>query len=190
MTTSTTLRVVHNDHGPVHLVVAGPREGPCISQRIDAMSPKALLSRLPVDPYIAAIVGMVCLASGLPAYPAVGSHHRPIRHVCRHRPCCFSYMGRGSPTPGGFGHSASHWRLHAMLVGLASTFILFPALGLGAKSAVSVAADTAALDWRDPALRTAFDQSNRRSPLPRSLAAATSRPHFAPRPRPTFWAWD
>ena len=32
------------------------------------MSPKALLSRLPVDPYIAAIVGMVCLASLLPVH--------------------------------------------------------------------------------------------------------------------------
>ena len=32
------------------------------------MNPKALLSRLPVDPYIAAIVSMVCLASVLPAH--------------------------------------------------------------------------------------------------------------------------
>jgi sodium/bile acid cotransporter 7 len=37
-------------------------------QRIEAMSPKALLSRLQVDPYIAAIVGMVCLATALPAH--------------------------------------------------------------------------------------------------------------------------
>ncbi|MEA2733439.1 MAG: hypothetical protein QOF70_7914, partial [Acetobacteraceae bacterium] len=32
------------------------------------MSPRALLSRLPIDPYIAAIVGMVCLASVLPVH--------------------------------------------------------------------------------------------------------------------------
>ena len=32
------------------------------------MSPKVLLSRLRVDPYIVAIVGMVCLASLLPGY--------------------------------------------------------------------------------------------------------------------------
>jgi predicted Na+-dependent transporter len=57
---------------------------------------------------------------------------------------------------------ASHWRLH--IVVLASTFVLFPALGLGAKALF-------------PGLLT--------PPI-----AATSRPHFAPRPRPTFWAWD
>jgi solute carrier family 10 (sodium/bile acid cotransporter), member 7 len=32
------------------------------------MNPKSLLSRLPIDPYVAAIVGMVCLASLLPVH--------------------------------------------------------------------------------------------------------------------------
>jgi hypothetical protein len=58
------------------------------------MSPKALLSRLPVDPYIAAIVGMVCLASGLPAYGsgAIIARYATYAAIA----CCFSYMGRGS----------------------------------------------------------------------------------------------
>ena len=53
-----------------HLVVSGGGKAGAFrfSRRIAAMSPKALLSRLPVDPYIVAIVGTVCLASVLPAY--------------------------------------------------------------------------------------------------------------------------
>jgi SBF-like CPA transporter family (DUF4137) len=43
-------------------------KGQFSKKRIEAMSPKALFSRLPVDPYIAAIVGMVGLATALPAH--------------------------------------------------------------------------------------------------------------------------
>src|ERR1700722_859086 len=63
------------------------------------MSPKALLSRLPVDPYIAAIVGMVCLASlGYQHTAAAPSSPDTLRMPPS--PCCFSYMARCShPRP-------------------------------------------------------------------------------------------
>src|ERR1700722_8737989 len=111
--TLTSLRVVHNNHEPAHLVVAGPREGPCISQRIDAMNTKALLSRLPVDPYIAAIVGMVCLASLLPAHGAgaVIANHATTAAIAL---LFFLHGARLSPRAALAG--AWHWRLHLVVL--------------------------------------------------------------------------
>src|ERR1700729_169768 len=129
--TITSLRVVHNDHVLAHLVVAGGGKAGAFrfSQRIAAMSPKALLSRLPVDPYIVAIVGTVCLASVLPAY---GSGAIIARYATYAAIALLFFLHGARLSPQAALAGASHWRLH--IVVLASTFLLFPALGLGAKA--------------------------------------------------------
>src|SRR5580658_6413874 len=99
------------------------------SERSEAMSPKALLARLPVDPYIAAIAGMVCLATALPAHDSgavVAGYATNIAIAL----LFFLHGARLSPQAALAG--AWHWRLHAVV--LASTFVLFPALGVGAKA--------------------------------------------------------
>jgi solute carrier family 10 (sodium/bile acid cotransporter), member 7 len=96
---------------------------------MEAMSPKALLSRLPVDPYIVAIVGTVCLASGLPAN---GSGAIVARYATNAAIALLFFLHGARLSPRAALAGASHWRLH--IVVLASTFVLFPALGLGAKA--------------------------------------------------------
>jgi sodium/bile acid cotransporter 7 len=99
------------------------------SRRLEAMNPKALLSRLPIDPYIAAIVGMVGLASILPAHGegAVVAGYATDAAIAL---LFFLHGARLSPQAALAG--AWHWRLHVVV--LASTFALFPALGLGARA--------------------------------------------------------
>nr|WP_294516027.1 bile acid:sodium symporter family protein [uncultured Rhodopila sp.] len=93
------------------------------------MNPKALLSRLPVDPYIAAIVGMVGLASVLPAHDggAVAAGYATDAAIAL---LFFLHGARLSPEAALAG--AWHWRLHVVV--MASTFVVFPALGLGARA--------------------------------------------------------
>lgn len=93
------------------------------------MSPKALLSRLPIDPYVAAIVGMVCLASLLPVHDtaAVAAGHITTAAIAL---LFFLHGARLAPTAALAG--ARHWRLH--IVVLAATFLMFPALALGARA--------------------------------------------------------
>jgi solute carrier family 10 (sodium/bile acid cotransporter), member 7 len=93
------------------------------------MSPRALLSRLPIDPYIAAIVGMVCLASVLPVHDtgAVTAGHLTTAAIAL---LFFLHGARLAPRAALAG--ARHWRLHAVVLG--STFLLFPALVLGARA--------------------------------------------------------
>jgi sodium/bile acid cotransporter 7 len=91
------------------------------------MSGKTLMSRLPVDPYIMAIVGMVCLASLLPVHDlgAVIAGHLTTIAIAL---LFFLHGARLAPKAALAG--ARHWRLHAIV--LASTFLLFPALVLTA----------------------------------------------------------
>jgi solute carrier family 10 (sodium/bile acid cotransporter), member 7 len=93
------------------------------------MNPKALLSRLPVDPYIVAIVGMVGLASVLPAHDsgAVVARYATNAAIA----LLFFLHGARLSTQAALA-GAYHWRLHGVV--LAATFVLFPALGLGAKA--------------------------------------------------------
>ena len=84
-----------------------------------------LFSRLPIDPYIACILGMVGLATVVPAEGvgmtlASGAGNGAIALMF------FLQGARLAPQTALAG--ARHWRLHAMV--LASTFLLFPALGL------------------------------------------------------------
>jgi sodium/bile acid cotransporter 7 len=93
------------------------------------MSPKTLLSRLPVDPYIAAIAGMVCLASLLPVHGigAVVAGHLTTAAIAL---LFFLHGARLAPQAALAG--ARNWRLHVVV--LASTFVLFPVLVLGARA--------------------------------------------------------
>jgi hypothetical protein len=141
------------------------------------MSPKALLSRLPVDPYIVAIVGTVCLASVLPAY---GNGAIIARYATYAAIALLFFLHGARLSPQAALAGASHWRLH--IVVLASTFVLFPALGLGAKALFPGL--LAPPLWTGVILLCALPSTVQSSiAFTRSLAA-TSRPHFAPRPRP------
>ncbi len=98
-------------------------------KRIETMNPKTLLSRLPMDPFIAGIVGMVGLASVLPAHGggAVVAGYATDAAIAL---LFFLHGARLSPQAAFAG--ARHWRLHVVV--MASTFLLFPALGLGARA--------------------------------------------------------
>ena len=93
------------------------------------MIPKALLSRLPIDPYIAAIVGMVCLASVLPVHDTgtVIAGHATTLAIAT---LFFLHGARLAPMAALAG--ARNWRLHVVV--LASTFLVFPVLVLGARA--------------------------------------------------------
>ena len=90
---------------------------------------KTLLSRLNIDPYIASILGMVGLASVLPAH-GVGMTLASGAGTGAIALMFFLQGARLAPQAALAG--ARHWRLHA--VGLSSTFLLFPAIGLTARA--------------------------------------------------------
>lgn len=93
------------------------------------MTPKALLSRVSIDPYVAAIVGMVCLASLLPVH---GSGAVVAGHVTGAAIALLFFLHGARLSPRAALAGAWHWRLHVVV--LASTFVLFPALGLAGKA--------------------------------------------------------
>lgn len=86
-----------------------------------------LVSRLPVDPYILAILSMVALASLVPASGggAVAATYATDAAIAL---LFFLHGARLQPKAALAG--ARHWRLHVVV--LLSTFGLFPALGLAA----------------------------------------------------------
>jgi sodium/bile acid cotransporter 7 len=87
------------------------------------------MSRLPVDPYIAAIITMVVLASVMPAHDtgAVIAGHATTAAIAL---LFFLHGARLAPRAALAG--ASHWRLH--IVVLASTFVVFPVIVLAARA--------------------------------------------------------
>src|ERR1700712_1594643 len=93
------------------------------------MSPKRILTRLPLAPYIAAIVAMVCLASLLPVHGngAVAANYLTTAAIAL---LFFLHGARLAPRAALAG--ARHWRLHIVVLG--STFLLFPGLALGARA--------------------------------------------------------
>jgi sodium/bile acid cotransporter 7 len=90
---------------------------------------KSLLSRLPIDPYVAAIVGMVCLASLLPVR---GGGAVAAGHVTTVAIALLFFLHGARLAPRAAWAGARHWRLH--IVVLTSTFLLFPALALTARA--------------------------------------------------------
>jgi len=95
------------------------------------MTAKALLSRLPIDPYIAAIVGMVCLASVLPVHDTGAVIAGRATNLAIGT-LFFLHGARLAPKAALEG--ARNWRLHVVV--LASTFLVFPMLVLGARALV------------------------------------------------------
>jgi sodium/bile acid cotransporter 7 len=87
-----------------------------------------ILRRLRIDPYICAILGMVALASALPVR---GNGAAVFGDITKGAIALlfFLYGARLSPTEAFNGFK--HWRLHAII--LASTFVLFPLLGLSTR---------------------------------------------------------
>jgi solute carrier family 10 (sodium/bile acid cotransporter), member 7 len=84
---------------------------------------KALRSRLNVDPYIAAILGMVGLAS---LAPAAGPGMTAASTAGTAMIALMFFLQGVRLAPQAALAGARHWRLHAVV--LASTFLLFPAL--------------------------------------------------------------
>jgi sodium/bile acid cotransporter 7 len=91
----------------------------------------ALLRRLPVDPYIAALLSTVLLAALLPA-TGTGAHVASGASDAAVGLLFFLYGSRLSTGEAMAG--LRHWRLH--LVVLAATFAVFPLLGLAAHGLV------------------------------------------------------
>jgi solute carrier family 10 (sodium/bile acid cotransporter), member 7 len=92
------------------------------------MSRVSILSRLRIDPYIVTLLATVVVASLLPArgVMATGSHYATTIAI---GVLFFLYGARLSTTVAIEG--LKHWRLHSVV--FASTFLLFPLLGLTAK---------------------------------------------------------
>src|SRR6478609_398073 len=92
------------------------------------MSHVSILSRLRIDPYIVALLATVAVASLLPArgVVATGFNHVTIIAIGF---LFFLYGARLSAKEAIDG--LRHWRLHSVV--FASTFLLFPLLGLAAK---------------------------------------------------------
>ncbi|HUN42466.1 MAG TPA: bile acid:sodium symporter family protein [Acetobacteraceae bacterium] len=88
-----------------------------------------LLSRLPIDPYILAILSVVGLASVLPAHGegAIAADYGTDAAIAL---LFFLHGARLQPEVALAG--ASNWRLHALV--FFSTFALFPILGLAARA--------------------------------------------------------
>ena len=88
-----------------------------------------LLSRLNLDPYIASILGMVALASAL---PAEGRWMTVANGGSTAMIALMFFLQGARLAPRAALAGARHWRLHAAVLG--STFLLFPALGLTARA--------------------------------------------------------
>ncbi|MGD0431348.1 MAG: bile acid:sodium symporter family protein [Acetobacteraceae bacterium] len=93
------------------------------------MSPKALLSRLNIDPYIVAIVGMVGLGSLMPVH---GEGAVAAGHATQAAIALLFFLHGAKLEPRTALAGARHWRLHILV--LMSTFVLFPLLGLTARA--------------------------------------------------------
>jgi sodium/bile acid cotransporter 7 len=91
---------------------------------------RTLISRLPIDPYILMIVGMVGLASIIPAQGdgAVAAGYATNAAIAL---LFFLHGARLQPQAALAG--ARHWRLHVVV--FASTFLLFPVIGLAMRAA-------------------------------------------------------
>jgi sodium/bile acid cotransporter 7 len=90
---------------------------------------RKLVSRLPVDPFILAIVGMVALAS---LVPVRGGGAVAAGYVTNAAIALLFFMHGTRLQPSAALAEARQWRLHVVV--FASTFVLFPALGLAART--------------------------------------------------------
>jgi len=93
------------------------------------MNPGMLLSRLNVDAYMVAIVGMVGLATVLPVH---GSGLVAAGYATKAAIALLFFLHGAKLEPREALAGARHWKLHAAV--LLSTFVLFPLLGLTARA--------------------------------------------------------
>ncbi|MDR3537261.1 MAG: bile acid:sodium symporter [Acetobacteraceae bacterium] len=93
------------------------------------MTFKSLIARSPVDPYVLAIVGMVALASVLPVR---GESAVAAGYAAQAAIALLFFLHGARLAPADALQGASHWRLHAAVLG--STFVLFPLLGLAGQA--------------------------------------------------------
>ena len=84
------------------------------------------LSRLPIDRYLLALIGMVILASLLPAR---GQAAEVMEGVVTAAIALLFFLYGARMSPAAIGAGLMHWRLQGAV--LLSTFVLFPLLGLG-----------------------------------------------------------
>ncbi|PZT97146.1 MAG: hypothetical protein DI624_11250 [Brevundimonas sp.] len=84
------------------------------------------LSRLPIDRYLLALVGMVALAAILPAR---GQAAEVMEGVVTAAIALLFFLYGARMSPAAVGAGLMHWRLQGAV--LLSTFVLFPLLGLG-----------------------------------------------------------
>ncbi|WP_293827244.1 bile acid:sodium symporter family protein [uncultured Brevundimonas sp.] len=84
------------------------------------------LSRLPIDRYLLALVGMVALAAILPAR---GQAAEVMEGVVTAAIALLFFLYGARMSPAAIGAGLMHWRLQGAV--LLSTFVLFPLLGLG-----------------------------------------------------------
>lgn len=84
------------------------------------------LSRLPIDRYLLALIGMVILASLLPAR---GQAAVVMDGVVKAAIALLFFLYGARMSPAAIGAGLMHWRLQGAV--LLSTFVLFPLLGLG-----------------------------------------------------------
>ena len=87
--------------------------------------------RLHVDPYLVAIVGMVALAS---AFPCRGEVATGFSHASMAAVGLLFFLHGARLSREAVWHGLLHWRLQVLV--LASTFVLFPLLGLAARGLV------------------------------------------------------
>jgi sodium/bile acid cotransporter 7 len=93
------------------------------------MNPKALLSRLNIDPYVVAIAGTAGLASLVPVH---GMATVVAGHATQAAIALLFFLHGAKLEPRAALAGARHWRLHAVV--LLATFVLFPLLGLTARA--------------------------------------------------------
>jgi sodium/bile acid cotransporter 7 len=123
MMTVTLASTVHNRSAGAQF--------PGIKKGKTAMNPRALLSRLSIDPYIAAIVGMVGLASVLPVH---GGGQVVADYATDAAIALLFFLHGAKLAPMEALAGARHWKLHVLV--LLSTFALFPVLGMTAHALV------------------------------------------------------
>jgi solute carrier family 10 (sodium/bile acid cotransporter), member 7 len=95
------------------------------------MTLQSLLSRAKIDPYIAAIVGMVGLASVVPVH---GEGLVIADYGTKAAIALLFFLHGAKLSPQEAWQGARHWRLHVLV--LLSTFALFPLLGVAAHALV------------------------------------------------------
>src|SRR5580658_8033526 len=119
MITLTLTNGVHNNPGRAHNLLRQTRALTQELTRIAAMNPTLLLSRLNIDPYIVAIVGMVGLASVVPLH-GVGTIAGGYATNVAIAALFFLHGAKLEPRAALAG--ARHWRLHVLV--LLATFVL------------------------------------------------------------------